>query len=1116
MKKTVLRRVSSIFLSLLLVLQAVPLYIAAEGTQDDEGFKDAEDFVKYNREINQLVQLGIIQGYPDQTFKPDKSITRAQGVAMIIREMKLDTSNRQDPHFKDMDPGYRFYAEIATAVQKGIIDGYPDGTFRPNEEMTRSQMAKILVGAYHLQLKESETNSFKDVPATYWGYEFINILASNGVTLGHTDGTFDPTGKLTRLHFSLFLSRYINEVKSEQQDAEVEQLKQQFELKADQTKVSNGQTVSLNLQVSQHAEANYKTSWKATAGKLTVADDGRSATWEAEPNSTKDYTVTVTIEATLKSGETITFDKTIVISTTNTGGSSGGGGSPAPEGDDTEVITDPSEEETDENDGSEDTGNPDDSGDTGNPDNPEDTGNPDDSEDSGDDEHPEDTGDDADSSKEVTYEENVSEITDELLSSLEAVTSGDELYFSNEADLSAYQSGDILLLPPSEEFPNGLAAKLGELSTKDGFQVWSYTNPKLEEVVVELDIDKTVPVTIDHILPLEGVEVEVAEAEAEPQSSFRIASTIEDEVKFGQDIIFKFNKKLFERDTSSGTSSLDLTGDLRLHAPTVYARLKYDGLFLENGVVSFSASQEANFLLEGSVDVKNEYKIPLAQISIPVYGAFTANGTIDFVVSIEGEAHLELNIHEELGFKAGVEVTGVRDEIGFVHYETNTYSYPTAEINVETAELSGKIKAEAGPVAELSVGFKQINIAGVETSAGVEGSIEANGDSGEACIQTEVYKFVTTDLTWGFLTYETIPLIPYRELVSESSSCTGDDVSPDPEPEPEPDPVEETPFLLWEKNFIGTSGVPVIGPDHNIYVNESGGSLVSLTPQGEKRWQFSTPTILGDPVISEDGIIYAKSFNDLYTYNLNGEEMGQIPFQSEKGDVGNPILFEDKLYVPVSSLTHGTWIAAFTNTGERLWEKQVSDDYIHSALSIYQGNLYLTSGGSLYSFDLQGNQVWKSEDLYLWGKPSFGEDGSVYVVSPTLSKVLAFDQTTGDKKWEIKTDYLFAGDSEVTVSPEGHLYVNGADKIYVISAEGQLIATYFVEYWTAPVSFDSSGNVYVVTSYFNVSKVIKYDQNHNEKQVFEYTGDGRIDNRPTIGENGVVYVGGTKTMAIQF
>ncbi len=193
-------------LIMLLVLQLLPLNIVAEEMKGNETFTDV---TSYEKEIDQLVKLDIIKGYPDHTFRPYNSITRAQGVSMIIREMKLDTANRPNPHFKDIQPGQRFYDEIAAAVDEGIIDGYGDGTFAPDKEMTRSQMAKILVGAYHLKLKESESKSFKDVADTHWAHEYINVLASNGITAGYNDGTFNPEGNLTRLHFSLFLSRYI-------------------------------------------------------------------------------------------------------------------------------------------------------------------------------------------------------------------------------------------------------------------------------------------------------------------------------------------------------------------------------------------------------------------------------------------------------------------------------------------------------------------------------------------------------------------------------------------------------------------------------------------------------------------------------------------------------------------------------------------------------------------------------------------------------------------------------------------------------------------------------------------------------------------------------------------
>jgi Mg-chelatase subunit ChlD len=299
----------------------LPFSIAAEENQKSEAFKDVETFKKYETEINQLVDLGIIKGFPDQTFRPNAQITRAQGVAMIIREKKLDTSNRPDPQFKDLKSDYLFYDEIATAVDEGIIDGFQDGTFRAGAEMTRGQMAKILVGAYDLKLIEDNIHHFKDVAASNWAYDYINILASNGITLGYDDGTFKSGKTLTRLHFSLFLSRYINDVQNNQQDdgqnnqQDVDAIKGKFELKANSTDVYFGQWGLLELKYSGDSDLSYTTNWKATSGKLNVAEDGKSAKWSAERAVTEDNTVTVTIEVALESGEKITFDKSVILST---------------------------------------------------------------------------------------------------------------------------------------------------------------------------------------------------------------------------------------------------------------------------------------------------------------------------------------------------------------------------------------------------------------------------------------------------------------------------------------------------------------------------------------------------------------------------------------------------------------------------------------------------------------------------------------------------------------------------------------------------------------------------------------------------------------------------------
>lgn len=212
LKGKVTRKYFSMLFTISLLFSFLSLQtFAQENDTDTEDPPKFTDITLYEDEIYQLVELGIINGYPDGTFRPKEPITRLQAITILIREMNLDTSNRPDPFFLDISPGEYGYEEIATAFDEGMISG-KKGYFDPNGKLTRAQFAKIMVKTYDLTLKEGYDRRFIDVPKTHWAYDYVKILASNGITLGYADGTFMPEDQITREHFVLFLSRYINEV----------------------------------------------------------------------------------------------------------------------------------------------------------------------------------------------------------------------------------------------------------------------------------------------------------------------------------------------------------------------------------------------------------------------------------------------------------------------------------------------------------------------------------------------------------------------------------------------------------------------------------------------------------------------------------------------------------------------------------------------------------------------------------------------------------------------------------------------------------------------------------------------------------------------------------------
>ncbi len=168
-------------------------------------FKDVTTKHPNSSEIEFLVREGIIKGYNDRTFKPDNNVTNAQVATMIANTLNLDLENRPNPNFLDVSKNHGAFNAIAAVVDEKI---FPKGKmFYPNESITREKMAQVLVNAFELTGKS--TVRFKDVSTKSSYFAAISTLAANDITTGYTDGTFKPKNPLTRSHFSAFLARVL-------------------------------------------------------------------------------------------------------------------------------------------------------------------------------------------------------------------------------------------------------------------------------------------------------------------------------------------------------------------------------------------------------------------------------------------------------------------------------------------------------------------------------------------------------------------------------------------------------------------------------------------------------------------------------------------------------------------------------------------------------------------------------------------------------------------------------------------------------------------------------------------------------------------------------------------
>lgn len=184
-----------IFISGLALACSLPIGVTANTKQ----FSDVS--TQYFAEaVYDLAERNIIGGYADGTFKPGNSITRGQAAAIIVKMLKFDTSNVKNPDFKDVSTNNGYYKAIATLAQKGIIGGYSDGRYGPNDPIKRGQMASIIVKAFDLPRSTNIENPFKDLEIFYLPSHGDNILVlyKLGIVGGISKDKFSPNAYVTR------------------------------------------------------------------------------------------------------------------------------------------------------------------------------------------------------------------------------------------------------------------------------------------------------------------------------------------------------------------------------------------------------------------------------------------------------------------------------------------------------------------------------------------------------------------------------------------------------------------------------------------------------------------------------------------------------------------------------------------------------------------------------------------------------------------------------------------------------------------------------------------------------------------------------------------------------
>ncbi len=148
---------------------------------------------------------GLISGYEDGTFKPNNSVTRAEFVIIMNNAMGFNKTG--DVSFTDVQPGNWFYKAVATAVAQGYTKGYADGTFKPNATISRAEAAVMIANAAGLAQDEAGAKFSDDIPS--WARGSVGAVVKAGYMSGYPDGTFGAYKSITRAEAVSSLNRVI-------------------------------------------------------------------------------------------------------------------------------------------------------------------------------------------------------------------------------------------------------------------------------------------------------------------------------------------------------------------------------------------------------------------------------------------------------------------------------------------------------------------------------------------------------------------------------------------------------------------------------------------------------------------------------------------------------------------------------------------------------------------------------------------------------------------------------------------------------------------------------------------------------------------------------------------
>jgi hypothetical protein len=172
-------------------------------------FSDVGNVHPNRTAIDSLVDQQILEGYEDNTFLPDQAVNRAEAVKIVLLGMgiEVEESSISGLLLEDVQESDWFFPYVSTAVSKGILNGYDDGTFRPGQTVNRAEALKMLTLAAEVSLEESASVPYVDVDDEAWFAPYASYAWQWNLEPVQTDGLWHPEHDMSRANMSELVYR---------------------------------------------------------------------------------------------------------------------------------------------------------------------------------------------------------------------------------------------------------------------------------------------------------------------------------------------------------------------------------------------------------------------------------------------------------------------------------------------------------------------------------------------------------------------------------------------------------------------------------------------------------------------------------------------------------------------------------------------------------------------------------------------------------------------------------------------------------------------------------------------------------------------------------------------